>query len=219
MTSVLLAIMTSCGHGRTDTDNSSSNVEVTTSCTTSTMTSTSTTSTTSSTTTSTTTTTTTVATSLRTETTTPMTETVVVTEPEPVYIPESFTEPSYIEPVTEQFSNNLPITDYEIVLLRNIVANEYGSDYHGYGGAPVTLYERACVVAVVMNRVNSPQFPNTIEGVLTQPSQFSGYWACNYEWSNVTDNVREGVNYYFAHQEEFGNWLYFEGDGRYNYFH
>ena len=142
---------------------------------------------------------------------------VIVTETEPVYISEPVTEPTYTEPVYEQTSS-LPIKKKKKILLRNVVANEYGSDYHGYGGAPVTPYERACVVAVVMNRVNSPNFPNTIEGVLTQPRQFSGYYACNYEWETVTDNVRAGVDYYFEHPDEFGNWLSFEGDGRYNYF-
>lgn len=143
-------------------------------------------------------------------------QTIAVTiETEPVYIPEQVTETISVEPVC---NNNLPITDYERTLLRNVVASEYGSDTHGYGGAPITPYERACVVATVMNRVNSPKFPNTIEEVLTQPSQFSGYYACNYEWNTVTDKVRAGVDYYFDHPDEFGDWLYFEGDGRYNYF-
>ena len=136
--------------------------------------------------------------------------------------PKEYIEPEVIEPTTEYIesvteyiepaqTSNLPITDYERTLLRNVVANEYGSDY-------VPVAEKAKVVAVVMNRVNSPQFPNTIEAVLTQRYQFSGYWACSYEWSSVTDSVREAVNYYFAHPDEFGNWLYFEGDGTWNYF-
>ena len=139
----------------------------------------------------------------------------VVTEP--VYIEPEIVEPTteYIEPITEYIepaqTSNLPITDYERTLLRNVVANEYGSDY-------VPVAEKAKVVAVVMNRVNSSQFPNTIEAVLTQRYQFSGYWACSYEWSSVTDSVREAVDYYFAHPDEFGNWLYFEGDGTWNYF-
>lgn len=139
----------------------------------------------------------------------------VVTEP--VCVEPEAVEPTteYIEPVTEYIepaqTSNLPITDYERTLLRNVVANEYGSDY-------VPVAEKAKVVAVVMNRVNSPQFPNTIEAVLTQRYQFSGYWACSYEWNSVTDSVREAVNYYFAHPDEFGNWLYFEGDGTWNYF-
>ena len=209
----LLLVLVSCSHGgKKDTDNYSSKSEVTTTCTTFTTTFTGTTSTTSSMTTT-------------TETTTTMVETTLMTPPiltSQTIVVQIEEQPTHIEPVTEstytQSDNNLPITDYERTLLRNVVANEYGSDTHGYGGAPVTPYERACVVATVMNRVNSPKFPNTIEEVLTQPSQFSGYYACNYEWNTVTDNVRAGVDYYFDHPDEFGNWLYFEGDGRYNYF-
>jgi hypothetical protein len=125
--------------------------------------------------------------------------------------PESTT--AWVEPnPLEQTYTELPISDYERILLNNVVAREYGSDW-------VSVYDKACIVATVMNRVNSPQFPNTIEEVLTQPYQFSGYYACNYEWSNVTDSVRESVDYYFNHQDEFGNYLYFYGDGTRNYFY
>ena len=135
-------------------------------------------------------------------------------------VTESELTTAWVEPnPSEQTCTELPISDYERTLLRNVVASEYGSDTHGYGGAPVTPYERACVVAVVMNRVNDSRYPNTIEGVLTQPNQFSGYWACNYEWNTVTNNVRDGVDYYFEHPEEFGSWTGFYGDGRYNYFY
>ena len=200
LTSVLLATV-SCSHGKTDTDTSSSRNEVTTTCTTSTTTSTSTTSTTSSTTTS--TETTTAATTMPTTTMMTVQENIQVTEP--VYVAPI---QEYVEPV----NSNLPITERERVLLCNIVANEYGSDW-------VSVYDKACVVATVMNRVNSSQFPNDIESVLTQPRQFTGYWASDSYYSTVTDSCIEAVDYYFAHQNEFGNYLYFEGDGRVNYFH
>lgn len=206
LTSVLLAVA-SCSHGKTDTDNSSSNVEVTTSCTTTTMTSTDTTSTTSSTTTS-------------TETTTTATTTIATTKEMIVWentVPIE-TQTYYVEPVETEYiatplsNSNAPISDYERILLRNVVAREYGSDW-------VSVSEKAKVVNVVMNRVNDPKYPNTIEGVLTQPNQFSGYYACNYEWSNVTDSVREAVDYYFEHQNEFDNSLGFWGDGQVNHFY
>lgn len=206
LTSVLLAVA-SCSHGKTDTDNSSSKVEVTTSCTTTMTTSTGTTSTTSSTTTS-TETTTTVATTIATTT-----EMIVWENIAPIE-----TQTYYVEPVETEYiatplsDSNAPITDYERTLLRNVVAREYGSDW-------VSIPEKAKVVSVVMNRVNNPKYPNTIEGVLTQPDQFSGYYACNYEWSNVTDSVREAVDYYFEHQDEFGNCLGFWGDGQVNHFY
>ncbi len=181
--------------------------EVSTSCTTTRTTQTHTT-TTSTTTTTTTTETTTTKIPETTVVQTIVQENIVQTEPyvEPVYV-----EPIVEQPVVEQTYNELPITDYERTLLRNVVANEYGSDY-------VSVAEKAKVVAVVMNRVNSASFPNTIEGVLTQPTQFTGYYATDYEWGKVTDSVREAVDYYFSHQDEYGDWLYFNGDGKWNYF-
>ena len=204
--SILLLCVTGCHSGK-DTDKDviqPTTTEVSTSCTTSTATSTTTNSTTSSTTTSVTTTAATMTTAE------PMTQKIVsesTARIEPVYVEPTT---SWVEP--EPVWNNAPISDYERILLNNVVAREYGSDW-------VSVYDKACVVATVMNRVNSPQFPNTIEGVLTQPYQFSGYYACNYEWSNVTDSVRESVDYYFNHQDEFGNYLYFYGDGTRNYFY
>lgn len=199
ITSVLLAVA-SCSHGKTDTDNSNSKLEVTTTCTTSTTTSTETTSTTSSTSTSTST------------TTMEQTTTMIITTASP-NVQESFqvieTQP---EPVVYAEPTNLPITERERVLLCNVVANEYGSDW-------VSVYDKACIVATVMNRVNNAQFPNDIESVLTQPYQFSGYWASDSYYSTVTDSCVEAVNYYFEHPEEFGSYLYFEGDGQRNFFH
>ena len=206
LTSVLLAVA-SCSHGKTDTDNSSSKVEVTTSCTTTTTTSTDTTSTTSSTTTSTETTTTAMTTIATT------TEMIVWENTVPIETQTYYVEPVETEYIATPLSNsNEPISDYERILLRNVVANEYGSNW-------VSVPEKAKVVNVVMNRVNNPQYPNTIEGVLTQPNQFSGYYACNYEWSSVTDSVREAVDYYFEHQDEFDNSLGFWGDGQVNHFY
>lgn len=97
-------------------------------------------------------------------------------------------------------------------MLCNLVAREYGSDW-------VSTYDKAKVVAVVMNRVNSSLFPNTIYEVLTQPNQFSGYIPYDCYTSRVTQSVQDSVDYYFSHTDEFGNYLYFEGDGTYNYFH
>lgn len=115
----------------------------------------------------------------------------------------------YIPPVVE---SKLPITETERILLCNLVGREYGSDW-------VSVYEKAKVVAVVMNRVNDPNFPNTIYEVLTQPYQFSGYTP-NYSYTyQVTDSVVQAVDYYFAHPEEFGSYKYFYGDGTYNYFY
>lgn len=154
-------------------------------------------------------------------TTEPVTTQIIVTEPE--LEPEVVTEPTepYVpEPAVADTSTDsgLPISEYERVLLCNVVANEYGSDW-------VPVYDKACVVATIMNRVADPQFPSTIEGVLTQPYQFSGYWCSSSYYSTVTQSCIDAVNYYFEHSSEFPYYLYFDGghyaadgSGPYNYF-
>ena len=110
----------------------------------------------------------------------------------------------------------LPITDEEYIILCNAVANEAGSDW-------ISVYDKARVVEVIMNRVNSNLFPNTIYGVLAQPFQFEG----SYSYVNlgtyssiVTDKVKEAVDLYFSSPESFSEgYYYFYGDGYQNYFY
>lgn len=158
--------------------------------------------------------TTTVPTSTKTTTsTTETTTTTAETEPptETICIPETrILETTAVETYAET-ENYLPITESERIMLCNLVGREYGSDY-------VPTAEKAKVVAVVMNRVISPQFPNTIYEVLTQPYQFSGYIPSDSYTYQVTESVIESVDYYFAHTEEFGNYTFFEGNGTWNYF-
>lgn len=218
ITSVLLAIV-GCSPNKTDTDNSSSRIEMVTECTTPTTTIATSTTTQSTTTNTTTTVVTTESKMMNTQITTTVQENIVQTEPveyeyesEYEYEYESnniIIEETESSPVVESY---LPITEYERTLLINLVANEAGSNWIG-------IYDKACVVACVMNRLNSPDFPNTIEGVLTQPYQFSGYYASSYYYSTVTDACIEAVDYYFNNPNEFGSWLYFEGNGTNNYFH
>ncbi|MDE5936317.1 MAG: cell wall hydrolase, partial [Ruminococcus sp.] len=110
----------------------------------------------------------------------------------------------------------LPITDSEYILLCNAVANEAGSSWIG-------LYEKGNVVEVIMNRVNSPLYPNTIIEVITQVNQFTG--SENYAYLGtysqyVTDEVKEAVNLYFNEPSSFShNYFGFYGDGFQNYFY
>lgn len=134
----------------------------------------------------------------------------IPTEVEAIIESEAADSTKYTEPVCE-IKSDLPITEAERILLCNLVGREYGSDY-------VSIPEKAKVVAVVMNRVNSSLFPNSICEVLTQPYQFSGYIVSDEYSYQVTDSVIEAIDYYFAHTEEFGDWLYFEGNGYLNYF-
>lgn len=193
--SILLGIMTGCGHDRIDTDEFSNlpPTEVSTSCTTTPVT---------------TSTTTNLTTSTITVNTTTTTQ--QVTENQTTTVPTE-TVPVESDSVVE-VDSTYPITEYERILLCNIVANESGSDW-------ISIYDKACVVACVMNRIDNPNFPNSIEEVLTQPYQFSGYYASDCYYPTVTDACIQAVDYYFEHSNEFGDYLYFEGNGINNVFH
>jgi hypothetical protein len=112
-------------------------------------------------------------------------------------------------------SNFKDISDSDFILLCNCVAHEAGSN-------SISIEEKAKVVEVIMNRVADPRFPNSIRGVITQPSQFTGsskYSALSSYSSKVTNMVKESVNYYFSNKSEFNHgYLYFYGDGKQNHF-
>ncbi|MBQ9895626.1 MAG: cell wall hydrolase [Ruminococcus sp.] len=159
---------------------------------------------------------------------------------EPMYMEEYEEEEEYVEPETEApaeetvtepetaaptepvqevssetTDNALPISDSDFILLCNVVGHEAGSYW-------ISEFEKACVVEVVMNRVKSPLYANSIYGVLTQPGQFSG---C-YSYVNlgkfsgyVTESVKNAVKLYFNDPSKFTQgYLSFYGDGRRNYF-
>lgn len=142
LTSVLLAVA-SCSHGKTDTDNSSSNVEVTTSCTTTMTTSTGTTSTTSSTTTS-------------AETTTTTAEIVLMTEP--IVTNQTIvvvTEPIYTEPEATWTSED------DIILLAKLINHEASNTYEG----------KVMVGSCVVNRMNAKGM--SVSDVIFEAGQFT----------------------------------------------
>ena len=100
--------------------------------------------------------------------------------------------------------------------LCNVVGHEAGSSW-------ISIYDKAKVVEVIMNRVYSPLFPNSISAVLTQPYQFTGAqsyaFSGTYNWY-VTESVKEAVRLYFSDPSQFGHgYLYFWGDGYQNHFH
>jgi hypothetical protein len=107
------------------------------------------------------------------------------------------------------------ITEDERVYLCNTVGTEYGSDW-------VSLYDKACVVATIMNRVHDGGWsngnPSTVYNVLTAPYQYNPNYAVPYYRSNVTQSCIDAVEYYFEHQEDFPHYTSFCGDGTYNYF-
>lgn len=122
---------------------------------------------------------------------------------------------NYVEP-TPVVANNTGITDYERQLLAEITCHEYGSNW-------ISTAEKAKIVAGVMNRVYSPAYPNDIYSVLMQDGQFHGSWDGGHGyWPGcITPNEDSwaAVDYYFAHQSEFGSWTSWSGDGQRNYFY
>ncbi len=168
----------------------------------------------------TTTTETTTTTTTTTETTTAETTTTTV---EAVTEAPEVTTQTDVEPAPEPVAIDvevsekaLPISDEDYILLCNAVANEAGSNW-------ISDYDKALVVEVIMNRVKSPSFSNTVYGVLTEPNQFTGAW--NYvnltTYSGyVTQSVKDAVRLYFNEPESFTQgFLGFWGDGYSNHFY
>ena len=139
----------------------------------------------------------------------------VVTEPVTEAVTEAPTEAEVVVDVQVNEAAALPITDAEYIILCNAVAHEAGCYW-------IDEYDKAKVVEVIMNRVYSPRFPNTIEGVLTQPAQFSGsssYVYLGTYSAYVTESVKNAVNLYFNEPDSFTQgYLSFYGDGYRNYF-
>lgn len=113
------------------------------------------------------------------------------------------------------------VSETDLIMLANVVGGEYGSDW-------VPIYDKACVVATVMNRYydggwqgynyNGSLRENTIYNIITAQGQYDPFYANPYYNWNVTDSCIEAVYYYFEHQYEFPHITSFYGDGTYNYF-
>lgn len=92
-------------------------------------------------------------------------------------------------------------------------------------GIPSTT-EKAAVVWCVLNRVDSPKYPDTIAEVVTQSCQFVGYKASNPTTEELMEIARDVLVRW--HSEKNGtsdvgrvlpkDYLYFTGDGVRNYY-
>ena len=142
----------------------------------------------------------------------------VSTQPQPVItepvIPA--TEPETDPPAPQQSGGYaISVTDREYIMLCNVVGHEYGADW-------VPTAEKALIAECIMNRVNSPLFPNTVYDVLMQPGQFAGieHLILMETMSKyVTQDVRDAVDLYLTHPEQFQHgYLFFSGDGYRSYF-
>lgn len=136
----------------------------------------------------------------------------VIYESEEVVIEENY-DIEYSEYNGETTSDNY-LTDYEYIMLCNAVAYEAGSDW-------IPTSEKAKVAEVIMNRVASLDFPDTIYDVLTQEGQFVGVWnyvtLTDYSYK-VTEDVKSAVNMALESGYINHGYLFFEGDGTQNYF-
>lgn len=114
---------------------------------------------------------------------------------------------AYVAPVTVVSTGS--VSDYDRRLLAEIVQHEAGSNW-------ISQYNKAKVVAGVMNRVNDSRFPSTVYAVLTSPNQFTGYWpGCN----TPSQACYDAVDYYFSHTNEFNGDNSWWGDGYQNHFY
>ena len=66
-----------------------------------------------------------------------------------------------------------------------------------------TFEGKVNVANVILNRVNSPDFPNTIKGVVTQSGQFS------FNKTNVTEDTINACSYAYAFADTTNGALYF----------
>lgn len=147
---------------------------------------------------STTTTATTETTTTTTETTTTTTEPVTTTEEsaideviiEDVYVEEVIeedTEPEIVEVVTEEVvydNSTSDYNDYEVDLIALVtMAEAEGESEEG----------QRLVIDVILNRVDSGYFPNTIYDVIYEPYQFTSMTNGRADRCYVTDELRQLV--------------------------
>lgn len=86
--------------------------------------------------------------------------------------------------------------------------------------------EQAAVVWCVLNRADSPDFPDDPLEVVQQPNQFAGYDPENPVWPEILALVEDVLDRYDAEKTAVGDvgrvlpkeYVFFEGDGKHNYF-
>ena len=129
------------------------------------------------------------------------------------------------EPATTDTA--IAVTDYEYIMLCNLVAGEYGADW-------VSTYDKGAVVATVIHRLWEGTrwtggAPASIYNVIAAPYQYDGKYLSGSYSSKVTQSCKDAVTYALNNIHEYdyycnpdGTSIYminsFCGDGRYNWF-
>ncbi len=104
--------------------------------------------------------------------------------------------------------------DENFILLCNAVGHEAGS-------SAISVEDKAKVVEVICNRMESASYPDTIYDVLTQQNQFSGaysYVDLGTYSAKVTEDVKTSVRNYLSGSYENHGYFSFYGDGCQNHF-
>jgi hypothetical protein len=121
----------------------------------------------------------------------------------------------------------IAVTDYEYIMLCNLVAGEYGADW-------VSTYDKGAVVATVIHRLWEGTrwtggAPASIYNVIAAPYQYDGKYLSGSYSSRVTQSCKDAVTYALNNIHEYdyycnpdGTSIYminsFYGDGHYNWF-
>jgi hypothetical protein len=93
-------------------------------------------------------------------------------------------------------------------------------------GRGLSTVEIAGIYWNIQNRVDSPRWDNTVEGVLTHPGQYAGWSKHNPTEQRLLDLAYDVTNRWVAEklgEEDVGrvlpaDYLSFSGDGKHNYF-
>lgn len=133
----------------------------------------------------------------------------------------------YEEPAPTMTSTAIQVTDYEYVILCNLVAGEYGSDW-------VSTYDKGAVAATVIHRMwEGTRWTNgaaaSIYNVIAAPYQYDGKYLSGSYSSRVTQSCKDAVTYALNNIHDYdyycnpdGTSIYminsFCGDGHYNWF-
>ena len=135
----------------------------------------------------------------------------------------------YEEPAPEMTmtSTAIQVTDYEYVMLCNLVAGEYGSDW-------VSTYDKGAIAATVIHRMWEGTrwtngAPASVYNVIAAPYQYDGKYLSGSYSSRVNQSCKDAVTYalnnidaYEYYTNPDGTSVYminsFCGDGTYNWF-
>lgn len=128
-------------------------------------------------------------------------------------------DPTAVETFTDTEGYEMYFTESDVRMVAKTIYGEAGSSW-------ISREDKAKVAWVILNRVDDPNYPNTIRGVITAPNQFHGYissypvtelcyeiakdvltrWSMEKQGANVYRELPRNINAFY-------------GDGRQNHFY